>query len=485
MTPAGWTTYGQIGVGDRVIGKNGRSTRVLGVYPRGVLEVFRVTMNDGSSVIVDGDHLWEVQSKTGKAEHRHPMIRSTRELMVDDQRFEESPGRVRHINFIPMVEAVQFDANVSPLPLHPYVLGILLGDGHIRKTPQLTTADTWVIDRVNELLPTDYKARHHGDRVRLKETKRTASYGIGRTPVEGRKFKNFIGHSLDGLGLVGTHSHTKFVPDVYKFASVDERLELLRGILDADGHAGAALEYSTASPALADDVQFLVESLGGQGRRSTKVPTYRNRHKEKVNGRLAYRMIVTMPPHLNPFALPRKAAEWRTPFKYGPMRAIASIEPAGRDEVICIAVEAEDQLYVTEHFIVTHNTRQGLAAAAIRGAKRVLIICPPLVLTNWSREASTALGPGFDPSKVPAPPKRGKSFPYGTVVFYPGRKTPELPEEGVVVVAFSLLAARPELLAQVRAWQTDALITDESHLLRGWESARGTVIRNLAGDLDD
>lgn len=167
------------------------------------------------------------------------------------------------------------------------------------------------------------------------------------------------------------------------------------------------------------------------------------------------------------------------------MRAIASIEPAGRDEVICIAVEAEDQLYVTEHFIVTHNTRQGLAAAAIRGAKRVLIICPPLVLTNWSREASTALGPGFDPSKVPAPPKRGKSFPYGTVVFYPGRKTPELPEEGVVVVAFSLLAARPELLAQVRAWQTDALITDESHLLRGWESARGTVIRNLAGDLGE
>lgn len=130
------------------------------------------------------------------------------------------------------------------------------------------------------------------------------------------------------------------------------------------------------------------------------------------------------------------------------------------------------------------KTRAGLAVAAIHGAKRVLVICPPLVLSNWAHEASTALGPGFDPRKVPAPPKRGKATPYGTAVFYPGRKFPELPEEGVVIVAYSMLAARPELLQQVREWSAETLIVDESHLLRGWDSARGAVVRKLAGELE-
>lgn len=484
LTPAGWSTYGEIKVGDRVIGKNGQATRVIGVYPRGELEVFRVTMNDGSSVVVDGDHLWEVRSKEEKAEYRHPRVRSTRELMTNDLKKTESIGHTRHINFIPMVEPVCFDRDETPLPLHPYVLGILLGDGHIRRTPAFTSADQWIVDRVDALLPKGYSARPHGNPVRLKESRRTASYGISRSPLNGARLSNEVGRSLDRLGLVGTLSHTKFVPSIYMFATPEERLELLRGILDADGHAGAALEYSTASPLLADDVQFLVESLGGQVRRTTKIPTYRNRHKEKVEGRLSHRMILTLPPETNPFALPRKADAWKAPFKYGPMRAISSIESVGRDEVVCIAVEAMDQLYVTENFIVTHNTRQGLAVAAIHGAKRVLVICPPLVLSNWAHEASTALGPGFDPRKVPAPPKRGKATPYGTAVFYPGRKFPELPEEGIVIVAYSMLAARPELLQQVREWNAETLIVDESHLLRGWDSARGAVVRKLAGELE-
>ena len=147
------------------------------------------------------------------------------------------------------------------------------------------------------------------------------------------------------------------------------------------------------------------------------------------------------------------------------------------------------------------KTRQALAAAAIDGVERLLIICPPLVLTNFACEADRALGPGLGPREAepakpsvklshakkrrPAKPKKPAKkaeFHQNIVVIRPGRKIPDLPERGVVVVADSLLAAakRVDLLRDVVEWAPNGLLVDESHRLRTWTSARGTVVRNIA-----
>ena len=195
------------------------------------------------------------------------------------------------------------------------------------------------------------------------------------------------------------------------------------------------------------------------------------------------------------------------------MRAIRSIEPAGRAEVVCIAVDAQDQLYVTEDFIVTHNTRQLLAVAAGLGPARVLILCPPVVLTHWLREAeeSGLVGqvPGTGLTEAPgailAPPTTrwpstsgdgpsmsdplpacagaGDKRPRAReiAVIRPGRREPELPERGVVIVPDTLVAARRKLLAGLWAWQPELLIYDEAHRGKTWDSKRSVAARTLAG----
>ncbi|XKH58632.1 hypothetical protein LG293_16405 (plasmid) [Citricoccus nitrophenolicus] len=134
-----------------------------------------------------------------------------------------------------------------------------------------------------------------------------------------------------------------------------------------------------------------------------------------------------------------------------------------------------------------HNTRTSLAAAAIHDADRVLVICPPLVLRNWSREASTAFSPIFARKFGQAPALTGSKRnpdPKWTTIIQASRKVPPFPERGILIVADSLLASRPELAVQVKEWAPEAIITDEVHRLGNWMTARGSAVRWLTEALD-
>lgn len=189
-----------------------------------------------------------------------------------------------------------------------------------------------------------------------------------------------------------------------------------------------------------------------------------------------------------------------------PRRSLVAIEPAGVQEVVCISVTAQDSLYVTDDFLLTHNTRTSLAAAAIRKASRVVVVCPPLVLTNWGREIRSAFEPGIHipgtpmyrpaPEQAPEPKtkaarkkaeaaekKAKKNFPEWISVIRAGRKVPPLPETGFVVVPDSLLSSRPELLAELIDWAPEAAIFDEVHRARTWTSKRATACRTVASSV--
>jgi phosphate starvation-inducible PhoH-like protein len=177
---------------------------------------------------------------------------------------------------------------------------------------------------------------------------------------------NPVTASLRELGLAGTYSHTKFIPSCYLQNAPAVRVALLQGLLDSDGGPVAQqgrscrIQYTTCSAQLRDDVVHLVRSLGG-------VAYWRRRAAEgrapgSAGGRpVAYRhdsfvMEVRLPSAITPFRLARKLEIYRRHGGGRPMRFIDSIEPAGEAETVCIAVAAEDSLYVTDDFLVTHNT---------------------------------------------------------------------------------------------------------------------------------
>jgi hypothetical protein len=375
LTPTGWITFADVTVGDRVIGSDGTACRVTGVYPRGVLDVYRVEMSDGSSVICDADHLWAVQTAAARHHDDTYDVRTTAEIGAS---LTTPSGNAVH--FIPLVRPVQFD-DVHARPIDPYLLGVLLGDGHFATTPSFSTADDDLAHLVATRLP---------DNVRLIErTQRGNVRTIAFVGTERRTAPNPLTVALRALGLDGTRSATKFIPDAYLFAPPDVRLAILRGLLDTDGHAGAHhVEFVTVSARLADGVEFLVRSLGGITTRRTKQPWYTDRHGERRAGKVAHRLSVVMPPDQCPFLLTRKAERWQPAWKYPPRRSIRSITPVGRERVTCIAVDAPDRLYVTDEFIVTHNTAQALVTLEAADAFPAVVACPSTLVLNWAKEAA-------------------------------------------------------------------------------------------------
>jgi phosphate starvation-inducible PhoH-like protein len=171
---------------------------------------------------------------------------------------------------------------------------------------------------------------------------------------------------LRELGLAGTRSNTKFIPGQYLHNTAAVRLAMLQGLLDTDGGPVTQLgrtcrvQYTTCSERLRDDVIFLVRSLGGVAYARTRFAA--GRAPGRARGRdVHYRsdafvVDIRLPEGIEPFRLTRKREVYRASGGGRPMRFIDSIEPAGDEETVCIQVAAADSLYVTDDFLVTHNT---------------------------------------------------------------------------------------------------------------------------------
>lgn len=331
LTPEGWAAVGDLELGDKVVGADGRPTTVVGVFPRGVLPVYRVIMSDGSSVLCDADHLWHVRTRKHIKFGTHAVL-SVAELM---QRKLDT-GRYR----VPMVDPVEYPK--ADLPLDPYFLGVLLANGTLR-SGVFSTNDEAIANQVRQRNP------HLAVREHAPGTSRRW-YATGSSSRV-----NPVRRALDQLGLRGVTSRDKFVPQPYLHASVDQRLALLQGLMDCDGSVGTNGKYPlyhTYSPSLASAVQEIVESLGGTARWRT------------CRDGVEHALSIMLPSPLEPFTLRRKLDGWQSAPHRQPARFIRQIQPAGESEVVCIQVANEDHLYVTQRHIVTHNTTLALIGMA-------------------------------------------------------------------------------------------------------------------------
>jgi hypothetical protein len=440
-TPTGHKNIEDLIIGDSVIGRDGKPTVVTGVFPQGALPLYNVTFNDGATITTCGEHLWAVQNVQNG--HRHPeawLTKSTKELMTDLM------DGAKNLKWkIPIVGPIQFDGS-SVLPLDPYLLGLLLGDGSITKRAEFITSDAELLEQLQARLPvgctTVFMGRYHHNIV--------GNGKIGGNPIL---------LTLRELGLLGHGAYTKFIPEAYLFSSPENRLAILRGLMDTDGTAGpdGTNEFSTASKQLAADVEFLTQSLGGIARRSIKVV------KGKPYNRVNVKLMEC------PFLLTRKAAAWKQPTKYKPSRNIKSITTCGKGEATCIAVDAPDQLYVTEHCIVTHNTVIAIAAGHEllfnrNEISRNVVVVPGSVRTQWSKEI--------------------ERFSHGEVVVIDGdlkhRKAGYEAAKTApwLVVNYDVLARDEALLTPLI--NGALLIADEAHRLKNPTAKRTKTMRKFA-----
>ncbi|AKH17681.1 SNF2-related protein [Deinococcus soli (ex Cha et al. 2016)] len=373
LTPLGWRTMGDLQVGDYVIGRNGHPTQVIGVYPQGERDIYRVTLTDGASVEVDEEHLWAVNTPVRKKRGLPEQVLTTAQIKGT---LTDAAGNLKH--YLPVVEAVQFASR--DLPVDPYTLGALLGDGHLSHSLGITTED----EIVSALALPEPVAAHHGARL----TPHVSTY---RLTTPGQWTPNPLKDALRTLGLHGTTSHSKFIPPDYLLGSPAQRLALLQGLLDTDGHAGEVVEYTSVSRELALGVVELVQSLGGTARLKPKVTTHVYQGERRTGQ--AWRVTLKLPAHLDPFRLPAKLAAYARPTKYPPTRGVRHVEYVGRKPAQCIAVAAADRLYVTDQYIVTHNTVQTLSHLLLekesgRADRPSLVIAPTSVIGNWQAEAA-------------------------------------------------------------------------------------------------
>jgi DNA primase/replicative DNA helicase len=343
LTPQGWITMGDVRVGTQVINPSGGTANVIGIFPQGVREIYKVTFSDGSSTECDKEHLWEVLNSNRKRQVR------TLGNIIDNVDLTRSSFQ------IPLVEPVAFQHR--DLPIDPYLFGMLLGDGSFcGRSIMFTTTEEELLNELENRLPQGMHITRQGSKYDYRL--------VGSGPR--KKGSSELINVVKELGLRGAKSSEKFIPDEYKYNSTESRLALLRGLMDTDGSVSEQTssltgnrqysvntEFCTVSERLARDVQELVQSLGGTARIVKSTSTYTQKGI-RAAGQDRYRLAISMPPTINPFKLKRKAQKWGR--KLQPSRRMLTVEYVGNKEAQCILLDSENHLYVTDDYIVTHNT---------------------------------------------------------------------------------------------------------------------------------
>ena len=329
LTIDGFKPIEEITVGDVVFDGNGQQTTVTGVYPQGIREIYRIKFDDGTHVDCDGEHLWKTIIRQGK-EKGNPRIKSTNDMLSEYG--EKPPVFARwRIPKAPIIEIEKKD-----IPIDPYTLGAILGDGHIygsNSFVSFTTADREILEY---LICDGISTLSH-------------KFGYG---LKG------LSQQIISLSLNGKTCENKFIPNDYLFNNYDCRLSVLKGLMDTDGSVDkrdGTCEFNSASKELAEGLAFIVRSIGGQAKIRKRSSFYRNDEGEKVQCLDSYRVRVISP--VCPFRLERKAIYWKKRERISFDRYVHTIKKIGSYHATCIRVDSDDHTFLTRNNIVTHNSQ--------------------------------------------------------------------------------------------------------------------------------
>lgn len=327
LTPNGFVAIEMLKVGDEVFDGDGKITNVKGMAEWKNRKTYRITFDDGTHVDADEEHDWSVIVRQNSQKGEIKVI-SVKQMLEEYGNYPPSFARWR-IPSSPDLEICK-----KEVPIDPYTLGLILGDGHIYEngSVQFTTGDIEILENIvcQEVSKHDRKF----------------SYGL-----------KGLSRSIKELKLDGKLSFNKFIPDIYLYNEKNVRLEILRGLMDSDGTVDkrdGTTEFNSASKELAENIAFLVRSIGGQAKIKRKKSSYINEMNERVMCMDSYRVRVISPEC--PFKLERKKIYWKPRTRISFDRYIHSIEYIGEFDTVCIEVESNAHTYLTRNNIVTHNS---------------------------------------------------------------------------------------------------------------------------------
>lgn len=329
LTPTGWKPIGLIRPFDLVIGADGKPTEVVGVYPQGEKPVWKVRFEDGTESRCCKEHLWTVDSDDWPDGAR---TMTTEELQQQMQKLD-APLRT------PQLKPVQFTNDIHTVD--PYTVGVLLAGTFDGDKCRFSGVARAVIDKACVL--SGMESKHEID---------------GSCVVSG------VAVPLLRSMMMVPQAHPSRIPEHYQYGTVEVRMNMLKGLMDAAGYYSVLSDspmFITESYVLAGEVMDLVRSLGGITSIEKIAETSHQDHVAKAY----YRVAVTTPSC--PFSVYSKTVQWSVPHTAKRGKAITAIvqpsDTAPREECVCIRVAADDSLYVTTGYNVTHNTVMMAAAA--------------------------------------------------------------------------------------------------------------------------
>lgn len=347
-TPDGQKKMGDIKIGDKVLTPFGTITKVTGVFPQGVKDIYEIVFGDGCSTRCTLDHLWEVQRFKNPCVDKNAFKVVTTQDLLNHSKINNSSCQLGDRPRVRLTKPVSFKA--KKVILSPYLLGALIGDGKLddHGSIMFSSVDKHILNQVKSLLPKGMSIKHIS----------RCDYRItfGDKPIRGT---NKLRGELKNLELMGKRSHEKFIPDYYKYNSKEVRLKMIQGLFDTDGGVSAVgdVTFSTTSLQLAHDVVEVIQSLGGLCTIKTRQGRYKKDGVYK-DTKLYYKLFIYHESAIDLFSLPRKRKRCRLRVMKNANinRSIRTIKYIGREKAQCIMVADKRHLYLTDNFIVTHNT---------------------------------------------------------------------------------------------------------------------------------
>lgn len=356
-TPDGFIPMKDIHVGSVVFGADGVPAKVILESEIFQKDMYLVTFEDGSQIKASADHIWTVQTKKSREAYKRPIVGNlwsvkneyrknggwfdvTTEEMSKDFSYLRKDGKGKEYKYrVPMTKAVEYSE--KELPIDPYSFGVWLGDG--TSTNAHITCDAKDIDEMIENLEkcghtcTRHDFNHRASNILLDKTENTR---------KGNKFQN----ALRELGVL----NNKHIPDIYKMASIEQRYELLRGLMDTDGFCSKAgqCEFAQKNETVVDDFRELTASLG--------IKTSKREKTIKCNGNLckAFSVLFFTDKEHSCFKLRRKHERLKDKLSQRMFaKSVVDIKRIPLEPSKCIMVDNESHLYLAgRQYTATHNT---------------------------------------------------------------------------------------------------------------------------------
>lgn len=371
LTKNGFIPMGEVKIGTMVYGRDGNLHKVLQVFPHDYQDIYEIYFSDGTKSECGLEHLWLVKDHHVTKKHKsyppETKIVNTKDLLRLN--FKYAKNRYE----IPMCNPIKFEKVL--LPLDPYILGLLIGDGCFNKVGiSLTTADAEIANYFDSYIKQDSQGSYHAVNYKSKNSA-ASSYRISKINNKSKE-KNKYSAIIESLGLMNHKSLDKFIPTQYLYNSIEDRIALLQGLLDTDGTANKSkrrcdgkfsynINYSTVSERLKDDVVWLVQSLGGTAKVIKRKSKYINPKGELRVCNSHYRISIKLPSNIAPFRLKRKLDLYNSCNHKEPSRYIVGIKKLKeKKKAQCIYIDGDEHLYLVNDFIVTHNTEVAVLIGA-------------------------------------------------------------------------------------------------------------------------